>query len=40
MFSKANVTSTILTTIWGFFGGYLLWGYLSVDIWSILFWVA
>ena len=34
MFSKANVTSTILTTIWGFFGGYLLWGYLSVDFFN------
>jgi len=34
MFSKANVTSTILTAIWGFGGGYLLWGYLSVDFFS------
>ena len=30
MFSKANLTSTILTAIWSFFGGYLLWGYLTV----------
>ena len=34
MFSKANLTSTILTAIWGFFGGYLLWGYLSVDFFN------
>jgi len=34
MFSKANVTSTILTAIWGFCGGYLLWGYLSVDFFN------
>lgn len=26
MFSKANIISTIVTTIWGFAGGYLLWG--------------
>ena len=26
MFSKANILSTIVTTIWGFAGGYLLWG--------------
>lgn len=31
MFSKANLTSTILTALWVFFGGYFLWGYLSVD---------
>ncbi len=26
MFSKSNLISTVATTIWGFFGGYLLWG--------------
>lgn len=26
MFSKANIISTIVTTIWGFAGGYILWG--------------
>ena len=26
MFSKANIISSIVTTIWGFAGGYLLWG--------------
>ncbi len=26
MFSKANIISTLITTIWGFAGGYLLWG--------------
>lgn len=26
MFSKANLVSTIVTAIWGFGGGYLLWG--------------
>lgn len=34
MFSKANLTSTIVTALWGFFGGYLLWGYLSVDFFN------
>jgi len=29
MFSKSNVISTFATTIWGFFGGYLLWGILA-----------
>jgi hypothetical protein len=26
MFSKTNLISTLVTTLWGFFGGYLLWG--------------
>ncbi|WP_303318275.1 hypothetical protein Q4Q34_10775 [Flavivirga abyssicola] len=26
MFSKTNLISTIITTIWGFLGGWLLWG--------------
>lgn len=26
MFSKSNLLSTLVTTLWGFFGGYLLWG--------------
>ena len=26
MFSKANIFCTIVTAIWGFAGGYLLWG--------------
>ena len=34
MVSKANLTSTILTALWGFFGGYLLWGYLTVDFFN------
>jgi hypothetical protein len=34
MFSKSNLTSTILTALWGFFGGYLLWGYLTVDFFN------
>jgi len=29
MFSKANLISTIVTAIWGFGGGYLLWGILA-----------
>ncbi len=29
MFSKANIISTIVATIWGFAGGYLLWGILA-----------
>jgi len=34
MFSKANLTSTIVTALWGYFGGWLLWGYLSVDFFN------
>ena len=26
MFSKTNLISTLAATIWGYFGGYLLWG--------------
>lgn len=26
MFSKTNLISTLVTTLWGFFGGWLLWG--------------
>lgn len=26
MFSKANLISTVVTTLWGFFGGFILWG--------------
>ncbi|GAA3636069.1 hypothetical protein [Flavivirga jejuensis] len=26
MFSKTNLISTIITSIWGFLGGWLLWG--------------
>jgi len=29
MFSKANIISTIVATVWGFAGGYLLWGILA-----------
>jgi len=29
MFSKANLVSTIVTTIWGCAGGFLLWGILA-----------
>ncbi|MFS4494307.1 hypothetical protein [Maribacter sp. 2308TA10-17] len=29
MFTKTNLISTIATTIWGFMGGYLLWGVLA-----------
>lgn len=29
MFKKTNLVSTIVTTIWGFMGGYLLWGILA-----------
>lgn len=29
MFSKINLVSTLVTTIWGFMGGYLLWGILA-----------
>ena len=29
MFSKTNLISTVVTTIWGFFGGFLLWGILA-----------
>lgn len=29
MTSKSTIISTIVTTIWGFMGGYLLWGILA-----------
>ncbi|MBV1887736.1 MAG: hypothetical protein KUG51_00440 [Urechidicola sp.] len=29
MFSKSNLISTVVTTLWGFFGGYLLWAILA-----------
>ncbi len=29
MFTKTNLISTIVTAIWGFMGGYLLWGVLA-----------
>lgn len=29
MFSKTNLISTLITTIWGFLGGYLLWGIIA-----------
>jgi hypothetical protein len=29
MFKKTNLISTLVTTIWGFMGGYLLWGVLA-----------
>ncbi|OUR94566.1 hypothetical protein A9Q87_02720 [Flavobacteriales bacterium 34_180_T64] len=32
MFSKTNLMSTLVTTIWGFFGGYLLWGLIGDPI--------
>jgi len=31
MFTKTNIISTLLTALWAYFGGFLLWGYLSVD---------
>lgn len=32
MFSKVNLTSTVFTALWGFFGGYLLWGIIADPI--------
>jgi len=32
MFSKVNLVSTCVTAIWGFFGGYLLWGIIADPI--------
>ena len=32
MFSKANLTSTLITALWGVFGGYLLWGIIADPI--------
>jgi hypothetical protein len=31
MFSKTNLISAIVTALWGFFGGYLLWGILTAS---------
>lgn len=28
MFSKANIVSTLVTALWGYFGGWLIWGML------------
>ena len=32
MFSKANIVSTIVTAIWGYGGGFLLWGILGEQL--------
>ena len=32
MFSKPNLISTIATSLWAFFGGYLLWGIIGDPI--------
>jgi len=29
MFSKANLISTLVTTVWGVFGGFLFWGLIA-----------
>jgi len=34
MFSKANIISTIVLTIWAFGGGYLLWGILGENLFA------
>ncbi len=34
MFSKANIVSTLVTAIWGYFGGWLIWGTLLKDFLS------
>jgi len=34
MFSKTNLISTLVTALWGYFGGFLFWGYLSVDFFN------
>ncbi len=31
MISKTNLISSIVTALWAFFGGYLLWGVLTAD---------
>jgi len=28
MFSKSNIISTLVTAVWGYFGGWLIWGML------------
>ncbi|HEX9600819.1 MAG TPA: hypothetical protein VF985_04965 [Mariniflexile sp.] len=32
MFSKSNLISTLVTTLWGFFGGWLIWGIIGDPI--------
>lgn len=34
MFTKANIISTIVLTIWGFGGGYFLWGILGENLFA------
>ncbi len=34
MFSKTNLLSTLAAAIWAYFGGYLLWGILTVDFFN------
>ncbi|PKA82569.1 hypothetical protein ATE92_0700 [Ulvibacter sp. MAR_2010_11] len=34
MFSKANIISTLVLTIWAFGGGYLLWGILGESLFA------
>jgi len=31
MFSKSNIISTLVTAVWGYFGGWLIWGILLKD---------
>lgn len=32
MFSKSNLISTVVTALWGFFGGWLIWGMIGDPI--------
>jgi hypothetical protein len=32
MFSKSNLISTVVTALWGFFGGWLIWGIIGDSI--------
>jgi len=34
MFTKNNLLSTLAAAIWAYFGGYLLWGILTVDFFN------
>lgn len=34
MLSKANIVSTLVTALWGYFGGWLIWGTLLKDFLS------
>ncbi len=34
MFSKTNLLSTLVAAIWAYFGGYLIWGMLTVDFFN------